>query len=234
MNDVLRLSVIIPVLNEKQNLQELIPWIRNCGGDFIEDLIVVDGGSTDGSAELARFHGAAVYELKEASRAKQLNLGAKYAKGNTLYFVHADTRPLSSFAEDIQKARLSGYRAGCYRYRFDSSDFLLKINGWMTRFNGMFSGGGDQTLFISSTFFHELGGFDPDFCLMEDFDLVRKIKKRTTFHIIPKSILVSARKYHSNSWLRVQLVNLLVFTRFHFGTPPQKLKSIYHKYLVHN
>lgn len=234
MSDLLRLSVIIPVLNEEKNLRELIPWIQTWGGNLIEDLIVVVGGSTDGSAEIAREYGAKVYELNEASRAKQMNFGAMHAGGNTLYFVHADTRPLASFAVDIQKARQAGYLAGCYRYQFDSSNFLLKINAWMTRFNGLFSGGGDQTLFISSPFFHELGGFDPDCCLMEDFDFVRKIKRRTAFHIIPKAITVSARKYQTNSWLRVQLVNLLVFTRFHFGTPPQKLKSIYQKYLVQN
>lgn len=234
MKEGLKLSVIIPVLNEEKNLKELIPLIREFGGDFLEDLIVVDGGSSDGSIRIAESLGAKVFEVKEASRAKQMNFGASQARGNTLYFVHADTRPLSSFAMDIQVARLKGYKAGCYRYRFDSSDFLLKINGWMTRFNGLFSGGGDQTLFISTKFFNDLGGFDPYFCLMEDFDLVRKIKRRGRFYIIPKSIQVSARKYQNNSWLRVQLVNLYVFVKFHMRTPPQELKSIYQKYLTHD
>ncbi len=231
MNNTLRLSIIIPVLNEYQNLKELIPLIRKNGGDFLVDLIVVDGGSKDGSVELAQQLGATVVELKEASRAKQLNLGAAKSHGNTLYFVHADTRPLASFAEDIQKARLKGYRAGCYRYQFDSNHPLLRFNSWATRFNGLFSGGGDQSLFISKRFFEELGGFDSQFCIMEDFDFVRKIKKKTSFYIIPKSIRVSSRKYEHNSWLRVQVVNLYVFLRFLYGTPPQKLKSIYLKHL---
>ncbi|MDX5337721.1 MAG: TIGR04283 family arsenosugar biosynthesis glycosyltransferase [Cyclobacteriaceae bacterium] len=234
MKERLRISVIIPVWNEAQNLKELIPFIQQNGGDFLEDLIVVDGGSIDGSIQVAEDLGAQVFKLDEASRAKQMNFGADQSKGNTLYFVHADTRPLPSFAMDIQKARLKGFRAGCYRYYFDSSNLLLKINGWMTRFNGLFSGGGDQTLFISAKFFKELGGFDPHFCLMEDFDLVRKIKKRTSFYIIPKSIKVSARKYQKNSWLRVQLVNLWVFVKFHLNTSPQELKSIYQKYLIHD
>lgn len=233
MNDVLRLSVIIPVLNEEANLSELLPLIRKYGGGFVEDLIVVDGGSVDQSVAISKKLGAKVLELKEASRAKQMNYGAKEAGGNTLYFVHADTRPLPSFAMDIQKARLRGFRAGCYRYQFDSSHFLLKINSWATRFNGLFSGGGDQTLFISKEFFKELGGFNPQFCLMEDFDLVRRIKKKASFYIIPKSIRVSARKYENNSWLRVQLVNLFVFLLFHAGRSPQSLKEIYNKYLHH-
>ncbi|GAB2485830.1 TIGR04283 family arsenosugar biosynthesis glycosyltransferase [Algoriphagus taiwanensis] len=233
MKDVLRLSVIIPVLNEEANLRELLPLIRKFGGEFVEDLIVVDGGSLDQSVAVSRALGAKVLELKEASRAKQMNFGAEQAGGNTLYFVHADTRPLPSFAMDIQEARLRGFRAGCYRYQFDSSHFLLKINSWATRFNGLFSGGGDQTLFISKEFFKELGGFNNDFCLMEDFDLVRRIKKKASFYIIPKSIRVSARKYENNSWLRVQLVNLFVFLLFHAGRSPQSLKEIYGKYLNH-
>lgn len=233
MKNGLILSVIIPVLNEEDNLRELIPLIKKNGGDFVRDLIIVDGGSSDNSVALAKSFGAVVLETKEASRAKQLNLGAEYSRGNTLYFVHADTRPVSTFAHDIQKARLQGYRAGCYRYQFDSKDFMLKINSWMTRFNGVFSGGGDQTLFISAKFFQEIGGFDPNYCLMEDFDLVRRIKKRTKFHVIPKSIKVSARKYEHNSWLRVQLVNLYVFLKFHLGTSPVELKSIYKRHLNH-
>lgn len=160
-----------------------------------------------------------------------MNLGAKVARGNTLYFVLADTTPIATFCEDIQIARLKGYRAGCYRYRFDSQKILLKINSWATRFNGLFSGGGDQTLFISKRFFEELGGFDPQFCIMEDFDLVRKIKRKTKFYIIPKSIRVSARKYEKNSWLWVQSVNLYVFLKFHLGTSPKEIKSIYLKFL---
>ncbi|PZV80272.1 rSAM/selenodomain-associated transferase 2 [Algoriphagus aquaeductus] len=231
MNDILRLSVIIPVLNESQNLKELLPLLKRHGGDFLENLIVVDGGSTDGSVETASQLGAQVFELKEGSRAKQMNLGASKATGNTLFFVHADTRPLPSFAEDIQIARLRKYKAGCYRYQFESSNPLLRLNGWATRFNGLFSGGGDQTLFISKKFFDALGGFDSSYCLMEDFELVRRIKKKTSFYIIPKSIRVSARKYEHNSWLRVQLVNLYVFLKFHLGTSPQELKSIYLKHL---
>lgn len=233
MNDVLRLSVIIPAINEEENLRQLIPFLRKHGGDFIEDLIVVDGGSTDQSVQIARSLGAQVYQSEVPSRAIQMNLGAKMAQGNTLYFVHADTRPMVTFCEDIQVARLKGYRAGCYRYRFDSQKVFLKFNSWATKFNGLFAGGGDQTLFISKRFFEELGGFDSYFSIMEDFDLVRRIKRKSSFHIIPKTIRVSARKYDYNSWLRVQVVNLYVFLRFHLGTSPQVLKSIYLKYLRH-
>lgn len=225
--EILKLSVIIPTLNEAENLKELIPFLQKQGGNFVSELIVVDGGSRDESCLVAESLGAKVFRTETPSRAIQMNLGARYAKGNTLFFVHADTRPLRSFAEDIQNARLKGYKAGCFRYQFDSKGFLLKLNSWFTKFNGPFSGGGDQTLFISRDFFNTLGGYDIQFCLMEDFELIKRIKKKTKFYIIPKSITVSARKYRENSWLRVQLANLLVFTLFHLGMAPKKLKKLY-------
>jgi rSAM/selenodomain-associated transferase 2 len=223
----MKLSVIIPTLNEAENIRELVPYLKKYGGDFISEVIVVDGGSSDETCQIASGLGVTVLKSKIKSRAHQLNLGASHAKANTLYFVHADTRPVQSFAEDLQIAIVKGYKAGCFRYRFDSDTFLLKVNSWFTRFNGIFSGGGDQTLFISRDFFNTLGGYDTKYCLMEDFELVKRIKRRTKFYIIPKTMTVSARKYQDNSWLRVQLVNLFVFAMFHLGMAPEKLKKSY-------
>jgi len=225
--EFMKLSVIIPTLNEAENIKVLIPLLQKYGGDFIAEIIVVDGGSRDDTCGIAAALGAKVLKTEVKSRAVQLNLGASKATANTLYFVHADTRPLNSFAEDLQVAMIKGYKAGCFRYKFDSETFLLKLNSWFTRFNGLFSGGGDQTLFITRDFFNTLGGYDANFCLMEDFELVKRIKKRTKFYIIPKTMTVSARKYRENSWLRVQLANLYVFMLFHFGVAPEKLKKSY-------
>lgn len=233
MKEQLRISVIIPVFNEALNLKDLIPFLFQHGGDFIADLIVVDGGSTDDSCQVAASLGAQVVRSELKSRAVQLNLGAFHATGNVLFFVHADTRPLKTFAEDIQIARIKGYEAGCYRYRFDSDLPLLKVNSWMTRFHGIFSGGGDQTLFITREFFDTLEGYDSEYCFMEDFELVRRIKQKAKFYLIPKSITVSARKYHYNSWLRVQLANLWVFLLFQFGVAPKRLKKMYAIFLNH-
>jgi rSAM/selenodomain-associated transferase 2 len=231
--EMLKLSVVIPTINEEANIAELVPLLKKFGGDFLEDLIVVDGGSQDKTCEIAEKLGATVLKCDTASRAEQMNLGAKKSKGNVLYFVHADTRPISTYADDIQIAHIKGYKAGCFQYEFDSPRSLLKINSWFTRFNGVFSGGGDQSLFISRNFFNILGGFDPDYCLMEDFELVSRIRSKTRFHLIPKRIKVSARKYQVNSWIRVQLVNLFVFTLYFMGTKPKKLKKMYSTLLAY-
>ncbi len=162
-----------------------------------------------------------------------MNAAAKISTGEVLYFVHADTRPLPSFSEDINSSISNGHLAGCYRYQFDSENYLLKINSWFTRFNGLFSGGGDQTLFVKKTFFEDLNGFDEEYTIMEDFDLVRRIREKTKFLIIPKSIKVSARKYENNSWLRVQLTNLVVFIYFLSNKQASKIKILYCSLLNH-
>lgn len=229
----MKISVIIPTLNERSNLQELIPLLQGELSEYPHEIIVVDGGSEDGSEVYCRKSAIHFAKTQKSCRAIQLNLGAKLATGEILYFVHADTRPLPGFYQDIRQAVNIGYMAGCYRYRFDPENLLLRINGWFTRFNGLFSGGGDQTLFIHRSIFNEIGGYDEDYCIMEDFELVRRIKKQFRFYIIPRSILVSSRKYEQNSWIKVQWANLVAFLYFMKNRDPREIRDRYHKMLTH-
>lgn len=233
MSSQIKISVIIPTLNELENLRTLIPLLFSIGNEDKIEVIVADANSENHSQSVSEELGAKYVSCSIKSRAAQMNAGAKIAKGDVLYFVHADTRPISSFVEDIKACISKGTMAGCYRYKFDSEDFLLKINSWFTRFNGLFSGGGDQTLFIKKSLFDDLNGFDEKFTFMEDFDLVRRIREKTEFQIIPKSIKVSARKYEQNCWLRVQLANLAVFIYFLMNKQPSKIKNLYCRLLNH-
>lgn len=228
------ISIIIPVWNEANNLKELLPLLIEAKRQNIPEVLVIDGGSTDESIAIAKRYNAKVLSSTVKSRAVQLNLGAKHASGEILFLIHADTRPLASFKEDILLEISNKNEAGCYRYKFDSSSKMLKINSWFTRFNGFFSGGGDQTLFITTQLFNRLGGYDERFSIMEDFDLVRRIKRVTSFKVIPKSIKVSARKYESNSWPRVQLANSIAMLAFYFNSDPEKIKGLYSKLLNFN
>jgi rSAM/selenodomain-associated transferase 2 len=227
----MKISVIIPVLNEAENLKMLLPFICKFGVRDLAEVIVVDAGSDDDTAHIARSHGAILLRSHVKCRASQLNQGAAVAKGGIFYFVHADSRPHGDFARDILESVKRGNLAGCYRYQFDSSSPFLKMNAWFTRFNGIFSGGGDQTLFIARSAFEQLNGFDEYYTIMEDFELVGRIKRKFGFTVLPKSILVSARKYETNSWLRVQLANLTVFMLYYLKINPNKLKWIYRKML---
>lgn len=227
----MNLSIIIPVLNEADNLNELLPLFQNEIQEGFLEVIVVDGGSTDGTKKAVEEMGFRFLECGTPSRAIQMNMGAKIAKGDVFYFVHADVRILHTFFEDIRSCVSKGFQAGCYAYDFDSTKKILRINSWFTQFNGLLSGGGDQTLFIRKDVFWDLGGFDEKYCLMEDFEIVRRIKKKYNFRVIPKRILVSARKYDTNSWLRVQIANLLVFGLFLLHYSPSNLRALYSKML---
>ncbi|MFD2036036.1 TIGR04283 family arsenosugar biosynthesis glycosyltransferase [Belliella marina] len=227
----MQISVIIPVLNEEESLRKLIPSIFDHSKNKQLEIIVVDGGSTDRSILTARSLGAKVLQSPTQSRAAQMNLGAKNATGGIFYFVHADTSIHADFETDIIQAVRNGIDAGCYRYRFDSKKILLNFNAWFTRFNSILAGGGDQTLFVAKNIFESLGGFNEYYTIMEDFEFVGRIKKMYNFQVLPKTIMVSARKYDTNSWIRVQLANMTVFILFFCKQSPDSLKTIYRRML---
>ncbi len=223
----MNLSIIIPTLNEAENIGRLIRHLLENSTKATTEIIVVDAGSKDDTVAIAEAAGAAVYANGPKGRALQMNYGAQVAKGTILFFVHGDTLPVASFEQDIQEALAEGFSIGCYRYKFDSPKRLLKINAYFTRFNFLWCRGGDQTLFIRKSIFDALGRFNPEQVIMEDFEFLKRIKDRYPFRIIPKSIVVSARKYETNSYWRVQLANFLAFNMFRFGVSPQRIASMY-------
>ena len=225
------ISIIIPVLNEAARIGSLVRYLREHGSVAVAEVLVVDGGSSDGTADLAAEAGARVVPCPVCSRAAQMNAGARAARGEVLYFVHADTLPPTSFATDIGASLASGYSMGCYRYRFDSPRFLLKINAFFNRFHWLWCQGGDKTFFIRREIFDALGGYDERYVIMEEYDFLRRAMPRYRLHIIPKYAVVSARKYEVNGWLRVQWANAAVFRLFRKGADPQEMRAVYKRLL---
>lgn len=223
----MRISVIIPTYNEEENITGLINDLRRFGGELLEEIIVVDAPSTDQTASLAQLAGARVIVSERAGRATQMNAGASIATGDLLYFVHADVRINPDYVCDIQQALTEGYTLGCYRYQFDSPRLILKFNTFFQRFDGIWSRGGDQTLFIPKADFESLGGFREDHRVMEDYEFIIRARKKYQFKVIPKYIIVSARKYDSNSYLRVNIANAVVMWMYFRGAPQQKLIDTY-------
>jgi len=221
------ISVIIPTLNEAKNVGNLVTFIKQLQREEVIEILVVDGGSGDETCQRALSKGATVVECGCRSRAVQMNLGASHSRGDVLYFVHADVTLLPSFVDDIHVAFSEGFVSGCYRYVFDANKFMLKVNAYFTRFNSILCRGGDQTMFVSRSVFWALGGFNVAFTIMEDFDFIIRLRKCFPFKIIQKDVIVSARKYAANSWLRVQMANLLVFVMFFFRRSPNEMKQIY-------
>jgi len=222
------LSIIIPTYNEEKNLPRLIRHLCDHRDERLLEIIVVDGGSEDQTCEKARNLGLKqIFSCPRRSRACQMNQGAKAAKGEVLYFVHADTLPPSTYLDDIETAMQQGFPMGCYRFQFDSNRRILKFNSWLTRFDRISFRGGDQSMFIPKALFEEMEGFKEDHLIMEEYEFLLRARKHTPFKIIPKEIIVSARKYDNNSWFRVQLANVIVFNMYFLGFPQEKLVRTY-------
>jgi rSAM/selenodomain-associated transferase 2 len=224
-------SIIIPTLNEAENIGRLIDYLKATADKSLSEIIVVDAQSSDNTEGVALQHGARVVQSPKRGRAVQMNIGARIAKGDILYFVHADCFPPPTYLNDILEAFTEGYPMGCYRYRFDSDRFLLKINAFFTRFNPIFCRGGDETLFVERTVFEKLNCFDERFCIMEEYDFIKRARTQYRFKIIPKYAVVSARKYETNTWWQVQKANFKVFSMFNKGESPEKMARTYRKML---
>ncbi len=223
------ISIIIPALNEAQNLRKLIPTLRQNTQVPIE-IIVVDGGSTDDSMAICNSMQVMTLTGKKG-RGKQMNAGAKVAKGDVLYFVHADALPPKGYGEAIRDSIQAGFQIGCFRMKFDSPSLRLKINAYFTRFDRSWTRGGDQTLYVVTTLFHEFKGYDESCVIMEEYDFMDRVRLKHSFRIIPKNILISARKYEQNGYFKVQLANLTAMRMYKKGVDKKIIAEKYRSML---
>lgn len=222
-----KISIIIPTYNEEKSIDKLLKHLQEFTEGFETEIVVVDGKSTDKTESLVKSYGVQFIVSEKKGRASQMNLGAAHTDGDILYFVHADSFPPASFVNDIYKSLDLGYDSGCYRFKFDSEKLLLKINSYFTRYDRLMCRGGDQTLFVKRSVFEGLGGFKDHYLIMEDFDFINLLRKKYSFRIIPKNVVVSARKYENNAYLKVNFVNLIIFLMYFSGASQQTLVHAY-------
>ena len=222
----MQISVIIPTWKEAANIEKLVQHLQRIRTDELLEIIVTDGGSPDRTGALAEAAGAKVLISPRKGRGPQMNYAASKAQGDVLYFVHADVLPPENCFQDIAAACQAGCPAGCFTYRFDSDRPMLRFMAAMNKIDSPAIGGGDQTLFVKKDLFEKLGGFK-DYVIMEDFDFVWRLRKKYPFRIIKNDALVSARKYESNSYLRVQFANLLIIAMFRMNCSQKTLAKTY-------
>ncbi len=224
-------SVIIPTLNEQDHIGKLVHYLRNESFGMVREIIIVDGGSKDDTINCARNAGANALVSPQKGRAAQMNYGASMAVGDILFFIHADTIPPITFAADIEQACKLGFSLGRYRSRFDSNNILLKFNAYFTRFDLFMCYGGDQSLFITKELFDNIGGFNNGMIIMEDYELVDRARRKGRYKIFDASTLISARKYATNNWWKVQRANYLAVKMYKKGFPQMDIVNAYKKNL---
>ena len=221
------ISVIIPAYNEEAVIGELLEYLGKNSTGFVDEIIVCDGGSSDSTREIAEQAGAKVVVSDLKKRSAQLNRGAEAAQSEVLYFLHADTFPPPGFDRMIRDSVTSGNLSGCFRLKFDSSHPVLKFYSWFTRFSPACIRFGDQSLFVTSELFHDIGGYQEELIVMEDQEIVRRLMKASAFTIIPRNVVTSARKYVTTGVVRLQLIFTIIVTGYYFGADQ---KTLYHFY----
>lgn len=222
----MKISVVIPTYNEAEVIRQTLSAVRERAEEPVHEVIVADGGSADNTAGEAVGAGAELVRSPKG-RAVQMNHGAKQASGDVLYFLHADTIPPHNYDRSIRQALAGGAAAGCFQLSFDSDNLFLKVYAWFTRFNIDAFRFGDQSLFIRKGLFETIRGFREDHIVMEDHEIIKRIKKTALFCIRPESVETSSRKYKKVGVVKLQLLFSIIFLGYYLGMSQQALVSLY-------
>lgn len=218
------ISIVIPVYNEAELFQQQISLLKKriSKQNYIEEIIVVDGGSSDKTLEIA----ASIEGLKllqsEKGRAKQMNAGAKLATQEIIYFLHIDTTPPENFDLFILN-EIKKNVAGCFCMKFRSKHPWLILMSWFTKINHPTCRGGDQSLFITKDIFEEIGGYDETYQIYEDNMLIGELYKRNQFTVIQKWVTASPRLYHKVGFWKLQWIYIMVYFKKWRGANPDEL-----------
>jgi rSAM/selenodomain-associated transferase 2 len=227
-------SIIIPTYNEAGQIAQTIGKVLSRNKDHGIEIIVVDGGSTDITMITAKECGAITLKSERKGRAAQMNAGAEVAKGEILYFLHADSVPPQSFTTQIWDVYKKGVISGCFRLAFDYSHWFLKANCWFTRFNVNAVRFGDQSLFVTKEVFQKVGGFKEELFMMEDQEIIHRIKKQGNFKVMNDVVVTSARKYLDNGVYRMQAIFYRIWLLYYLGFSQEYLLKLHRRLIQKN
>lgn len=228
-----KISIIIPVLNEAGTIQEILTRLQEAKD---VEVIVVDGGSRDETLMIAlsiRKTLALSLPIKvistAAGRANQMNAGAAVASGDILLFLHADTRLPARFDTLLLRALQDvGTMAGAFELRIDAQLRGLRLIEKMVKLRSRFLAMpyGDQAIFLKASTFDEMGGF-PDLPIMEDFELMLRLRRHGKIALVPAPVVTSGRRWQKLGVVKTTLINQVIIAGYFLGVPPTELVRWY-------
>jgi len=220
-------SIVMPVLNEAEVLESHLAHLSSQCTWHEYELLIVDGGSSDETVAIAERYGRVLYS--ERGRAKQMNAGGAAATGDVLLFLHADTSLPDGALDVIEKAlappKVVG---GAFRLCFNCNLWPYRLVAFTTnvrsRVRTLFTG--DQAYFIRTESFRAVGGY-PDQPLMEDLEIILRLRKIGKVVLLPHYVTTSARRHEKVGLLRTVLFMWYLRTLYKFGVSPEQLQRMY-------
>ncbi|OYV18915.1 MAG: hypothetical protein CG438_941 [Methylococcaceae bacterium NSP1-1] len=218
-------SIIIPTLNEEKTIESCLsalqPLRSNC------EIIIVDGGSTDNTIVIAGTLADKVVS-SDKGRARQMNNGARYASGNVLIFLHADTSLPENALQLIQQKLNSSRKWGRFDIQLSGKHFMLKViaqmMNWRSRLTGIATG--DQVIFVTRQAFEKAGQY-PEINLMEDIAICKALKKISPPICLKAKVISSGRRWERYGIYKTILLMWNIRLRYFFGADPQILAFLY-------
>jgi uncharacterized protein len=220
------ISVIIPTWNEESNIGSLLNEIV---GMASVEIIVVDGASGDRTTEIAASYNVKVIQASRG-RSIQMNAGAGEALGDILLFLHADTRLPQNWISMVRKALAEpGTAAGAFEIAINGNERGLRIIERLTNFRSrrLQLPYGDQGIFVKADLFGQIGGYS-DLPIMEDFELVRRLRKFGRIITVPARVITSARRWRDRGIWRTTLINQAMILGYLIGISPSRLVRWYY------
>ena len=223
----MQLTIIIPTLNERTGLPTIVAAALALRP---QEILVVDGGSTDGTREWIQLQAGLRLIDSVRGRGPQLNAGARSALGDVLLFLHADCLPppdtTAAIDSVLQNANSAG---GCFSVRFAerrpwSLRLVAKVINWHSR--AFRYATGDQAIFVRRAIFDSVDGF-PDWPLFEDVEFVRRLNQKGHFVVLRSNITLSARRWLARGVWRTSFLMLALFAGYRVGIPASRLKAWY-------
>jgi len=219
-----QLSIVVPVLNEAEQIRKNLRYFHVLASLGCE-LLFVDGGSSDGSTELLAENNFTILRALRG-RASQMNYGAFSSRGDSILFLHVDTRMPECFA--LQISELLEHPWGYYRVALCNSSWFYRIIAFGINLRArLFKvATGDQAIFVSSSLFKSIGGYK-DIELMEDIDLSRRLRALCKPYVVAEPVVVSARRWERNGPLKTAVLMWFLQLAFKLGVSPKRIRGWY-------
>lgn len=217
-------SIIVPVLNEGEQASALINRLLSLK-EYSHDILIVDGGSTDGSVEKFAAHFKVINS--EKGRAKQMNVGARHAKGSWLVFVHADTEfKVAHLKHMVDQS--SQHQWGRFNVTLDAKGLSFRVIEWFINVRSRLTGvaTGDQCIFTRTSFFKQLNGF-ADIPLMEDVHFSKQAKLLAKPKCLAMRVKTSARRWQTFGVMKTVFLMWKLRLLYWYGVEPDILAKMY-------